>query len=204
VPGASEEDCSDPVDCNCDGASSYADGDLDGWAACEDCDDAEASRNPGLPGDLDGDGYGDLATIGTSVSAGDLFLTTRVADGVVEDLAYAAFLREDASDYFEAATFGDFDGDGNVDVAAGSVTNSDGGASAGGVWVEYGPHAGTISLGSAPASWVSSAAGDYLGWSLAAIPDTNGDGYDELAMGASWADPSSRRDAGYVSVWYGE
>ncbi|MBN2799765.1 MAG: hypothetical protein JXX28_11515 [Deltaproteobacteria bacterium] len=45
-PGASEDDCTDPVDYNCDGSVGYADADADGFPACQDCDDAESSVNP--------------------------------------------------------------------------------------------------------------------------------------------------------------
>ncbi|MFT5584634.1 MAG: hypothetical protein ACI9VR_002219 [Cognaticolwellia sp.] len=45
-PGAAEADCADPADYNCDGSVGYADGDGDGFAACEDCDDSLASANP--------------------------------------------------------------------------------------------------------------------------------------------------------------
>ncbi|MCB9795473.1 MAG: VCBS repeat-containing protein [Alphaproteobacteria bacterium] len=45
-PGASERDCADPADYNCDGSVGYADADGDGWAACEECDDGEAEVNP--------------------------------------------------------------------------------------------------------------------------------------------------------------
>ncbi len=45
-PGASEDDCTDPADYNCDGSSGYADDDSDGFAACEDCDDSDAAINP--------------------------------------------------------------------------------------------------------------------------------------------------------------
>ena len=45
-PGASESDCTDPADYNCDGSTGYTDGDGDGWAACEDCDDSDAAVNP--------------------------------------------------------------------------------------------------------------------------------------------------------------
>jgi hypothetical protein len=34
-PGATEDDCADPNDYNCDGSVSYEDADEDGWAACE-------------------------------------------------------------------------------------------------------------------------------------------------------------------------
>ena len=45
-PNASEADCTDPEDYNCDGSVGYADADDDGWAACEDCDDKDAQKSP--------------------------------------------------------------------------------------------------------------------------------------------------------------
>ncbi len=45
-PGADEGNCADPADYNCDGSAGYADADGDGFAACEDCDDARTSTNP--------------------------------------------------------------------------------------------------------------------------------------------------------------
>ena len=45
-PGANEDDCADPNDYNCDGSIAYEDADADGWAACEECNDADADVNP--------------------------------------------------------------------------------------------------------------------------------------------------------------
>jgi len=65
-PGALELDCSDPEDYNCDGSTGYDDADADGFAACEDCDDSDASANDdaaeicdGIDNDCDGDIDGD-------------------------------------------------------------------------------------------------------------------------------------------------
>ena len=44
-PGAPES-CEDPNDYNCDGSVGYADGDLDNFPACEDCDDGDVAINP--------------------------------------------------------------------------------------------------------------------------------------------------------------
>ncbi len=45
-PSAIESDCEDPTDYNCDGSVGYADADGDGFAACTECDDDDASVNP--------------------------------------------------------------------------------------------------------------------------------------------------------------
>ncbi|HJN74726.1 MAG TPA: putative metal-binding motif-containing protein [Myxococcota bacterium] len=45
-PGATEDDCTDPVDYNCDGSVGYTDADGDGSAACLDCDDSDADIGP--------------------------------------------------------------------------------------------------------------------------------------------------------------
>ena len=46
-PDAPEDDCTDPVDYNCDGSVGYADADGDGSPACEDCNDANEAIHPG-------------------------------------------------------------------------------------------------------------------------------------------------------------
>ena len=53
-PGATEDDCNDPVDYNCDGLVEFEDADADGWAHCMDCDDANPFANPDLHEYCDG------------------------------------------------------------------------------------------------------------------------------------------------------
>lgn len=54
-PDAAEEDCTDPVDYNCDGSTGYADGDADGWPACSECNDGDPSAYPDAP-EVEADG----------------------------------------------------------------------------------------------------------------------------------------------------
>ena len=78
-PGAIEADCADPNDYNCDGSVGFADADADGFAACEDCDDADANANEdaietcdGVDNDCDGlTDSDDPDTVDTTVFYGD-------------------------------------------------------------------------------------------------------------------------------------
>jgi hypothetical protein len=75
-PGASEADCTDANDYNCDGSVAYADSDGDGWAACTECDDGDAAVNPAAVEvcnggvDDDCDGLADDADPGVDLSTG--------------------------------------------------------------------------------------------------------------------------------------
>lgn len=48
-PTAPEDDCTDPVDYNCDGSIAAVDADADGFVACEDCNDQDPALHPGAP-----------------------------------------------------------------------------------------------------------------------------------------------------------
>jgi len=61
-PNATEDDCTDPNDYNCDGSVGYADADGDHFPACLECDDSSATVYPraeetcnGVDDDCDGD-----------------------------------------------------------------------------------------------------------------------------------------------------
>ncbi len=78
-PGASESDCTDASDYNCDGSVGFADSDGDGFAACEDCDDTDGAVNEDATEtcdsiDNDCDGLvdsDDPDTVGTTLFYGD-------------------------------------------------------------------------------------------------------------------------------------
>ncbi len=102
-PGATEDDCTDPNDYNCDGSVSYEDADGDGYPACNDCDDNNGAVHAGqnevcngldddcdgqvdgsdafgaqpVYADVDGDGYGNLEDLQMACSPPEGY----VADG---------------------------------------------------------------------------------------------------------------------------
>ncbi len=108
---------------------------------------------------------------------------------------------------------GDFNGDGRKDVATAgwfingnTPTRTQGGA----VYVIFGKAApgSAIDLAATSTDYVKiegALAGDHLGWSLAPAGDVNGDGKDDLLIGAPWADPGTtpKNAAGGARVVYG-
>lgn len=104
---------------------------------------------------------------------------------------------------------GDFDNDGFDDLAIGVSRESVGSlANAGAVNLLYGGAGGLDAFGNqiwhrdSPGVLQAAAAGDFFGAALAA-GDFDGDGFDDLAIGAPEDDVEGIQDAGSVSVLYG-
>ena len=164
------------------------------------------------PGDVDGDGYHDVflgapweSTGGTY--AGAIYLVTNPTTGDIESVAAAKVTGTQDSESIGADDFevGDINGDGNPDLLASGPFNDDGAIDGGSLWLVYGPMSGTLSLASADAQWVGSDASTYVGLNnVAIVPDTNGDGADEVAVGGRAANEGSYLDRGAVWVWLGE
>jgi hypothetical protein len=159
-------------------------------------------------GDLDGDGVGDLvvgaprddAEDAAASKAGALWILFLNADGTVDhhtklsDQAFGA----GGPGWFDGfgtsvSALGDLDGDGAPDLAAGSPTDSQGGPEAGAVWIAFLKPDGTVKAhakiteGQAGLSG-SLPDGGHFGRSVGAAGDIDGDGRDELAVGAPLAD----------------
>ncbi len=162
------------------------------------------------PGDVDGDGAPDLLAAcrldDTAASnAGAIYLFTEPASGPMTSVYAGRLLGENANDYTEMFDAGDFDGDGHVDVIVGSFENDSTATNAGAVWLVYGPFSGTIQLGAeADAEWLGSEANDLLGSLVTALPDMDGDGDQEIAMSAPYADERGYTDRGALYIWWGE
>ncbi|MBI2570819.1 MAG: FG-GAP repeat protein [Candidatus Schekmanbacteria bacterium] len=117
---------------------------------------------------------------------------------------------ESGDTFGKALATGDFNGDGYVDLAAGSPgEDQDGGSDSGMVHVLYGSSSGIVALGygsyerlDQTAIGSSNAQGDMFGYSLATA-DFDRDGYADLAVGLPYKDVNGAADAGSVDIFYG-
>ncbi len=129
------------------------------------------------------------------------------ADGLVplpptqQALKVESFGGEAADDNFGLglASAGDFTGNGLPDLIVGAPFH-DGGALDGGAAYLF-PGGG----GAEPAfQLLAEAADDQLGWSVAGIGDFDGDGHDDIAIGARWSSRAGVADRGATWVVFGD
>ena len=90
---------------------------------------------------------------------------------------------------------GDVDDDGHADLLVGAAAEGSNGAYAGTAYLVLGPVSGNRSLADADLRLRGDALGDQAGYSLAAAGDMNGDGQDDVLVGAPGSDQGGS-DAG--------
>ncbi|MEY3209696.1 MAG: hypothetical protein RIT28_177, partial [Pseudomonadota bacterium] len=153
-------------------------------------------------GDWNDDGFMDIAisaqnskNAGAKTAAGRVYvaygpLATTMTFDLEED---AVFEGVNSSDYLgkSIASGGDLDGDGVSDLVMGAYAYNDGSLSDNGTaLLAYGGStwSGTIAATSADARLYGDTKSDQLGQVVRFIGDVDGDGFDELALGANVAD----------------
>ena len=197
----------DGIDNDCDGvadacAGANADGVVYGEVASWQVGQAVAR------GDLDGDGLDDLVVgspTGGPNGAGAVYAFMGSPSGaLLPSQADAAVLGVDGGDQAGSALAADCDlnGDGQDDLVVGAWSADPTGPSSGAVYVVFGPVTGAVSLATADVVLEGESAGDWAGWAVACAGDTNGDGVDDLLVGA-WREDEATLDAGAAYLFLG-
>ena len=199
------------------------------WATAGDADtlavtlttDAVVSlfgRELAAGGDVDADGFDDLLVSdeGGASADGVVYLllgstTAWSSPTTVSDIAHATFSTDSTGDELgERGTLGhgDYDGDGLADLVLGEPGHDAAGNNYGRVYVFYGSSSvsGAVDVADADTIVDASDADDnqFLGDSVADLGDVDGDGSDDLGLGAIAFDDSDTQNAGSIYVYLGD
>ncbi|WMS44552.1 hypothetical protein RDV64_09275 [Acuticoccus sp. MNP-M23] len=203
--------------------SDFAATQTDGFIIQGDTGGDEAGTSVSAAGDVNGDGIDDVIVGAPSgddggTYAGEAYVVYGQSGGLgTIDLsaltaAQGFIIQGDTSgDYAgtSVSAAGDVNGDGIDDVIVGATYGSDGGTLAGEAYVVYGQSGG---MGNIDRSTLTAAQGfiiqgdtefDQAGRSVSAAGDVNGDGIDDVIVGAPYGDDGGRY-AGEAYVVYGQ
>jgi len=160
-------------------------------------------RSVASAGDVNNDGYGDII-VGAYLNddggadAGKAYLYLNSLNGT--DIPDEFFTGAASGDNFGTVSgAGDVNGDGYGDIIVGARSNDAGGNNAGRAYIYFG---GPSIDNTADVVLTGAAPDDFFGSSVASAGDVNGDGYDDVIVGASGNDAGGV-DAGRAYIYFG-
>ena len=198
-------------------------GRITGWAMDRDLSDSDASfkgenvydysgSRIAVAGDVNGDGYDDILIGAPGNDEGGYFIGQTYlifgkgsgwTMGINLSASDASFRGENERDNsgFSVAGAGDVNGDGYDDILIGATGNKEGGYWAGQTYLILGKASGwsmDTDLSASDASFWGENEEDESGYSVAGAGDVNGDGYDDILIGA----PGNRDGGNYTGQTY--
>jgi hypothetical protein len=161
-------------------------------------------------GDVNGDGYDEILIGSRQYGSGEQpsqsYLILGKASGWSMDTKLssvdASFWAKSGGSTWSVAGAGDINSDGFDDILLGALLNSDGGSYAGKTYLIFGKDSGwsmDTDLSNADGSFYGENAEDRSGGLVAGAGDFNGDGYDDILIGAHLNDEGGS-DAGQTYI----
>jgi hypothetical protein len=162
-------------------------------------------------GDVNGDGKDDVIVgayqddDGGTDSGSAFIFYGGVTSGAATAVANVKITGDSADDQFgkSVSSAGDVNADGKDDVIVGATGDDDGGSGSGSAFIFYGGASSGATSTVANVKITGDSANDQFGNSVSGAGDVNGDGKDDVIVGAPYDDDNSRSDSGSAFIFYG-